>query len=190
MKIYQKSVLPGVHAGFTLIELLVVVLIVGILSAVALPQYRYAVGKAKYMEILSLASDIRKGQQVYKMANGKYSSDLFALDIDFPSAFTAHSSYTSGSGTVYGVRNVGKKITCTMTTSVASNVENWSPSGMVCWLEKDGIWYNLNFSTGDQECRATRTNDFAMDFCRRITGRKDSVGSWGSTERFPFSNAS
>ena len=51
--------------GFTLIELLVVVLIIGILSSVALPQYQKAVEKARSAEILTNVDILSKNAQMY-----------------------------------------------------------------------------------------------------------------------------
>ena len=75
------------HAGFTLIELLVVVLIIGILAAVALPQYQKAVLKARSSEALVQGKALLAAEQAYVLSNGVMSMDLDALDVTLPENF-------------------------------------------------------------------------------------------------------
>lgn len=75
--------------GFTLIELLVVVLIIGILSSVALPQYTKAVEKARMTEATATMEALAKGLQMYYLSNGNMLiNSLDDLDIDVTKSFT------------------------------------------------------------------------------------------------------
>ena len=83
-QIYQKSLPAGKNAGFTLIELLVVVLIIGILSAIALPQYEKAVEKSRLTEALGFFNTLYTAERAYQLANGVYTRNLDRLDITIP----------------------------------------------------------------------------------------------------------
>ena len=72
------------NGGFTLMELLVVVLIIGILAAVALPQYQLAVGKSKYATLKNTVFPMIHAVQLYYLANGTKPSGFDDLDIDIP----------------------------------------------------------------------------------------------------------
>ncbi len=86
------------NQGFTLIELLVVVLIVGILSAVALPQYQTAVERSRATEALTLMTAIRESMERYHSQREAWPSNFDQLDVDIP-------TYQESGATLYGGKN-------------------------------------------------------------------------------------
>lgn len=83
--------------GFTLIELLVVVLIIGVLAAIAVPQYLRVVEKGRVSEVTTLIDALKKSQERLLAKRGAYQ---VAANLDItpptPSAFTVSAISPSG----------------------------------------------------------------------------------------------
>ena len=84
--------------GFTLIELLVVVLIIGILAAIALPQYKKAVWKSRTAELQTLTKSVMTAQAAYYMTTGETPQTFDVLDLGFPCTQNAALAASYGLG--------------------------------------------------------------------------------------------
>ena len=155
-KIYQKLFLGGKNAGFTLIELLVVVLIIGILAAVAVPQYKKAVVRARLAAFLPIVKDLYEQKQMFYMSNGRYPASFDEIET-IPPGFVPHAS----SPHLMGTGKYPQQI--------------WVPfqsSTVIGLLENGTIGID---SRGF--CMAIPSNDFANQVCKSYTGLKNPTRS-------------
>ena len=81
--------------GFTLIELLVVVLIIGILAAMAMPQYFKAVERTRMAEAVTLMDSVAKAQRRKFLQTNHYAERFEGLDVS-PKGATGRFYYTKG----------------------------------------------------------------------------------------------
>ena len=156
--------------GFTLIELLVVVLIIGILSAVALPQYTMAVEKARAIEAIQNIAVMEKQLDLYLLENGMPSGDNSVDCKDFSSVelsgldeyaetklfyYYCRISGSGGGGDIEASRTAEGKNYTLLSTTRADN------------------GYNTTTKTGNfyRSC-VTQVNDFGRKICRQL----DSLG--------------
>ena len=92
--------------GFTIIELLIVIIVIGILSAIALPSFLNQAGKAKQSEAKTYIGSMNRAHQANYLEQGVFTTDIAKLGLGIQSE-TTHYIYriTAGSASGSGIVN-------------------------------------------------------------------------------------
>ena len=140
--------------GFTLIELLVVVLIIGILAAVALPQYQKAVFKTRLVATLTACKTLFKSAELYRLANGTWPTKLDEFDIEMPGSLNNTKTTLNGDN-----------FRCEYTSSTPS---------IMCYLKKGNKAQSLGirrfWGNNTYYCFAGKNQDFYNQVCKNFSG--------------------
>ena len=149
--------------GFTLIELLVVVLIIGILAAVAVPQYQKALYRSRYAMLKTLTKSIVTAEEAYYLANGQHATKFEDLDVDMPGG----KLNTSTDNRYYYDWGF-----CVITATQA-----------ICQNNDIGLNHSYRFLSGSLEpgsrvCTAlsTEQNSIQNQICKMETGQSNKTG--------------
>ena len=152
--------------GFTLIELLVVVLIIGILSAVALPQYQTAVAKSRFVQAVSLASSILQANKSYYMATGEWNLDFRNFDLEFPCTAILED----------GKSCVMEKLVCTLSDANPDGLNYNRLPNLWCRVDGTGIAYQIDYKE-NRYCIASISDEKQNRLCKSMGGELSMTGS-------------
>ena len=161
--------------AFTLIELLVVVLIIGILAAIAVPQYQKAVMKANLHRGVSLVESLYQAQQAYYLAHGDFATDIDALDVSIPkdeSCEKIHNNLRSQYKCPFGTVGLNDGLVAILYIDPNVNYV------YIHYLKDYTTGYNIKLEKGKRYCWAKPANTTANDVCLNMGGTF--AGSYGN----------
>ena len=152
------------NKAFTLVELLVVVLIIGILAAIALPQYKKATIKSRFVQSKIMTKALAQAEEVFFLANGKYATSFDKLDISMPSDYIKRSSAQTSDTLFFSWGSCwiaddqwGSRVACNNTDGI----------NLYIYLQNSPIDANL------KQCRAYNTDltSIQNQICKEESGK-------------------
>lgn len=158
----MKNTNKKITKGFTLIELLVVVLIIGILAAIALPQYKMAVAKSRYATMMDLTKAIAYAQDRYFMVHGTHTNNFNDLDIEMPQNYISKTTkeycYDWGECSIAWTNSL-----------VCYNYQ--IGAGLFIYLKNQNQYSEVK--TGKAFCvsNSVQDDDFSNKLCKQITNQ-------------------
>lgn len=168
--------------AFTLIELLVVILIIGILVAIALPQYQKIPRKLLFQRMVLATQEIYKAQQLYYLENGRWANSFEELQMTPPS--------------VTG----NQRLTCSVNARTSDEARD---AHCTIWLNNNAnrprtfadLYIKLNSSgkryvSGQKVCATNkRTDHMAKPLCMELTGDQTGTYSWDQWQFTDYSQS-
>ena len=157
------------NKGFTLLELLVVVVIIGILAAIALPQYKKIIFKSHMASINQTLAAVKNAEERYYLMYSAYASDISALDIDIPYERTQDPSVV-----IYKNLFVIDLIAGTLNTGTSLIQVFYCPNKVKPWADcattdKDltyRIWLDFSTNPGKRTCHPA--TDIGTSLCKML----------------------
>ena len=155
--------------AFTLIEILVVVLIIGILAAIAVPQYQTAVDKSRFANLQYTAKSIQSAYENAKLLTGEYPNSFDKMDISFPEH---QKSYWNG----YQCVKFKDSHCC-----FGPYVKNHHEAQIICATQEGIYAYSILYGSNRRVvCAAEKNNTRAENLCKTITDATPSCTGWAA----------
>jgi prepilin-type N-terminal cleavage/methylation domain-containing protein len=162
--------------GFTLIELLVVVLIIGIIAAIALPQYQLAVQKSKFAQLEVFVKPIKNALELYYTAHSQYPTSLDDIDITLPQDFS-----TCPTDKLDCARTNGN-ITIDLYDGTTNNIIAYHKDRYIGYM----IYLNHSNAPNKKFCYANNNCELCNKTCIAMGGVSPTgLGDWGTRYLLP-----
>ena len=159
------------NKAFTLIELLVVILIIGILAAIAFPQYKKVVFKSKFKELKVHLHEIKNAEERLLAETGSYTSNRNNLDIEFPLSKNLSSAH---------IIQTSKDIQC----GIEGSTRRDSYKSIYCtWLKPNVTLFYMLSIRHYVCCNHDLSNSYNDEFCKKEMNTSVQSQQFSNTSR-------